>query len=80
MKLHGLRGHLFHIVSKQMSPFYTGQAKYTPGKAMKSIFAHVVYQIQGMEWYHCKEWYHFTCVGVSPGTKLKSAYYCSTVA
>ena len=33
-----------------MDPFYTGQAKYTPGKAMKSIFVHVVYQIQGMKW------------------------------
>ena len=31
----GLRGHLFQcIMSKQMGPFYAGQAKYTPGKAM----------------------------------------------
>ena len=41
-------------MSKQIAPFYIGQAKYTPpGKAMKSIFryiAHIIYQIQGMKW------------------------------
>lgn len=81
----GLRGHLFQcIMSKQMTPFYTGQAKYTPGKTMKSIFK--IYCTcrlpdsgdEMVQCSHCKEWYHFTCVGVSPGTKLKSAYYCST--
>ena len=68
-----LRGHLFQcIMSEQMSPFYTGQAKYTPGKAMKSIFVHVVYQIQGMKWSDVvivrNGSYHFACVSVSPGT------------
>ena len=60
-----------------MGPFYTGQAKYTPGKVMKSIFNTCHLPDSGNEMVqcsHCKEWYHFTCVGVSPRTKLKSAY------
>jgi len=79
-----LQNHLFQcIIAKKMAPFYTRQALYKPGKMMKSIFR--IYCTcclpdsgnEMVQCNKCKEWYHFTCIGVSPGTKLKSAYYCS---
>ena len=80
----GLRNHLFKcIIHKKMAPFYTKQALYKPGKAMRSIFR--IYCTcrlpdsgdEMVQCRNCNEWYHFTCIGVPPGTKLKSSYYCS---
>ena len=79
-----LRAHLLKCVTaKKMAPFYTRQALYKPGKVMKSvmkIYCTCRLPDSGDEMVQCgkcTEWYHFTCVGISPGTKLKSAYYCS---
>jgi len=80
----GLRKHLYQcIVTKKITPFYSGQAKYNPGKPMKSIFkVYCTCRLQdlGDEMVfcnNCKTWFHFTCVGIAPETKLKAVYCCS---
>lgn len=79
-----LRTHLLQcITAKKMAPFYTRQALYKPGKMMKRVFK--IYCVcrlpdsgdEMVQCNKCKEWYHFTCIGIPSGTKLKSAYYCS---
>ena len=80
----GLRKHLYQcIVAKKITPFYSGQAEYKPGKPMKSIYkVYCTCRLQdlGDEMVlcnNCKTWFHFTCVGIAPGAKLKAVYCCS---
>ena len=80
----GLRKHLYQcIVDKKITPFYSGQALYNPGKPMKRVFkVYCTCRLQdlGDEMVlcnDCKTWFHFTCVGITPGTKLKAVYCCS---
>jgi len=77
----GLRKHLYQcIVTKKLTPFYSGQAKYNPGKPIKSILRYTALAVCKMRWYFAitaKTGSIFTCVGVAPGTKLKAVYCCS---
>ena len=74
-----LRTHLLQsILARKLTCLYKGPALYNPGPPLKSIFS--IYRScrlldRGDEIVlcnACNEWFHFTCVNLQPGTKLKT--------
>lgn len=78
-----LRCHLLKcILAGRMTSFHKGSALYNPGPALKSVFriyctCRLVDRGDEMVFCNtCKEWFHFTCVNLQPGTKLKAKWNC----
>ena len=78
-----LRSHLLQcILREEITTFHIGPSLDNPVPAFKSIFK--IYcscrlQDHGDDMVlcdTCKEWYHFTCVGIQPGTKLGAKWHC----
>ena len=78
-----MRSHLLRcIMGKETISFHTGPALDNPGPTFKSFFK-IYCSCRLLDCGDdmilcdaCKQWYHFTCVGMQPGTKVDAKWYC----
>ena len=79
-----LRSHLLLCIKRHaVSSFSCGRALYLPGKPKSSkfkIYCSCRLRDAGDEMIKCskcKEWFHYTCVDLEPGTKIKESWLCA---
>ena len=79
-----LRSHLLLCIKcHAVSSFSCGRALYLPGKPKSSKFkicCSCRLRDTGDEMIKCskcKEWFHYTCVDLEPGTKIKGSWLCA---
>jgi len=80
---HSLRGHFSLCLQQQeIKPFPCKRNLYNPGPDMRCVFrvycsCRLPYTGDDMiKCERCKVWFHYTCVGLEPGSKFKGIWLC----